>query len=59
MPPVVLHFLLGKKLQASSHGLMGELRYLLTSELNFNNIFKALSISQMVHARAVQGAVAI
>lgn len=56
---MVLHFLLGKKLQASSHGLMGELRYLLTSELNFNNIFKALSISQMVHARAVQGAVAI
>lgn len=53
---MVLHFLLGKKLQASSHG---ELRYLLTSELNFNNIFKALSISQMVHARAVQGAVAI
>lgn len=44
VPPVVLHLLLGEKLQASSHGLVSVLYYLLPCEFNFNNILKPFQL---------------
>lgn len=54
MSPVVLQV---RKLQAAA--IVGKECYLLTREFNFNDTFKALLASQMVHARAGQGAVAV
>ena len=56
MSPVVLQI---RKLQASSHSIVGKECYLLTREFNFNDTFKTLSVSQVEHARAGQGAVAV